>query len=102
MGDAVSCVVSVRHFLAPGAARDFDEAFRRHHALVSARDGFISLRRLTPTTPGHENEVVLMLEFATIEGLVAWRATEDHAGVSARYRSLWARDPVVEFFSTQE
>jgi heme-degrading monooxygenase HmoA len=98
----VSRIVYVKLFPAPGAASEFDQVFRQHHALASERDGFVSLRRLTPATAGHENEVVLMLEFRTDEQLRAWRASPEHAAVAEQYRRLWARDPVTEFFSTQE
>jgi heme-degrading monooxygenase HmoA len=98
VGDAVSDVVLVRQFLKPGATREFDEVFREHHQLVSKRDGFVSLRWMRPAKEGQENDVVVILEFASEEQLRSWRASAEHARVAERYRTLWARDPVTEFF----
>ena len=97
----MSYVVYVRHFLRPGAAGEFDEVFRLHRELVSKRDGFVALRRLTPAA-GHENEVVVLGEFQSEEQVRAWRASEQHVMIAEKYRSLWARDPVTEFFNTSE
>jgi heme-degrading monooxygenase HmoA len=98
----VSRIVYVRLFLRPDVLRDFDEVFGEHRAAVSARDGFLGLRQLMPEPGGHANEVVLLLEFENDEQLRAWRATEEHAAIAAKYRRLWARDPETEFFSAQE
>jgi heme-degrading monooxygenase HmoA len=103
MGDAVSrTFVIVRQFLPAGRMEDFGEVFRLHRELASKRPGFVSLRRLVPTDPGHENEVVVVLEFAGIGELEAWRSSDDHAGIAEKYRRLWARDPVVEFFNAED
>jgi heme-degrading monooxygenase HmoA len=97
----VSYVVYVRHFLKPDAVgRRFDDIVRLHRDLVSKQAGFVSLRRLTPAAAGHENEVVMLLEFESEQQLRAWRGSDGHAVVAEQYRSLWARDPVTEFFST--
>ena len=98
----MSYVVYVRHFLRPGAAGEFDEVFGLHRELVSKRDGFIALRRFVPAAAGHENEIVVLGEFQTEEQLRSWRASEQHALIAEKYRSLWARDPVTEFFNTSE
>lgn len=102
MGDAVSCVVLVRQFLSRGAMADFTEVFERHRALASTAEGFVSLRRLWPTSDGHENEILLLLEFQTEAHLQAWRTSGEHTLVAERYRRLWTRDPETEFFSEEE
>lgn len=98
----MSCIVLVRQFLSPGATPDFSEVFERHRALASRSEGFIALRRLRPTSDGHENEVLLLLEFQTEAHLHAWRASAEHALVAERYRRLWSRDPEAEFFTAEE
>ena len=95
----MSYLVYVRHFLKPGAAREFDEAFERHRALLSRRAGFVSLRRLTPAAPDDQDQVVVLLEFTEEEALRAWRASEEHAAVAENYRRLWSAAPQTEFFS---
>jgi heme-degrading monooxygenase HmoA len=102
MGDAVSRIVYVRLFLRPEALREFEGVLSEHRAAVSARDGFLGLRRLVPESGGHPNQVVLLLDFVTEEQLRAWRASDEHAAVAAKYRRLWARDPQTEFFSAEE
>jgi heme-degrading monooxygenase HmoA len=103
MGNAVSCgaAVVVRQFLAPERAGEFDEVFRLHRELASKRPGFVQLRRLIPADRGHDNEVVVVMEFRSRDELLAWRSSEDHAAIAKKYRRLWAREPVVEFFSVE-
>ncbi len=98
----MSYLVYVRHFLRPGAAGEFDEVFRLHRELVSKCEGFVSLRRFVPAAAGHVNEIVVLGELQGDEQLRAWRASEQHVLIAEKYRSLWARDPVTEFFTTPE
>jgi heme-degrading monooxygenase HmoA len=105
MGDAVSGrhLVLVKQFLLPGREREFAEVFRLHRELASARDGFVSLRRLKHAgADGRDDAVVVILEFDGAEKLSAWRASEAHRDIAGRYRALWARDPVTEIFVVEE
>ncbi len=81
---------------------DFSAAFQHHRALASRSDGFVSLRCLRPQLSGHENEMLLLLEFQTEANLRLWRASPDHGLVAERYRRLWTRDPETELFNAEE
>jgi heme-degrading monooxygenase HmoA len=102
MGDAVSAMTFVRHFLASGTSGEFSATVCTHRAMVCAREGFVSLRQLRPTTGASDHEKVLLLEFQSEAQLLSWRASEGHTQIAAEYRRLWAREPEVQIFITEE
>ena len=97
-----SAIVVVRQFVLPERAGEFVEVFRLHRELAAKQPGFVSLRLLVPAHHGHEGEVVVVLEFLSSDELCAWRLSDDHAAVAEKYRRLWAREPIVEFFSAED
>jgi heme-degrading monooxygenase HmoA len=102
MGDAVTRLVMVRHFLKPGAAGEFDAVFALHRQFASKQAGFLALRRFDPASGGSDDETLVLAEFQTDQDLRAWRGTENHAVIAAKYRALWTREPVTEFFDATE
>ena len=92
----------VRHFLASGTSGEFGATVRKHRAMVCAREGFVSLRQLRPTTGASDSEKVLLLEFQNEAQLMSWRGSDEHKEIAAGYRRLWAREPEVQIFITEE
>jgi heme-degrading monooxygenase HmoA len=102
MGDAVSALTLVRHFLVSGRSDEFNATVRKHRSMVGGRDGFVSLRQLRASSGASDEERVLLLEFQNETQLMSWRTSEEHKQIAAEYRRLWAREPEVQIFISEE
>ena len=94
----MSIASQVRHFLTPRGRREFARVIRKHRRLASACPGFLALRRLTPVNPPCPSEIDVVVEFASLRQLLAWRQSPGHRRVAEAYARCWSRPPEARFF----
>jgi heme-degrading monooxygenase HmoA len=100
----MGAVVYLKQYFNAAGILAYPALLERHRSWAAHHEGFIALRSWTQIDPANaetsanSGEVELTVEFSTLDDLMKWRASEEHAQVAHDYGVHWIKDPELHFY----